>query len=70
MTNDDFLSRISERFAIESAKRVEEAVISLRQQVAQEIEEWHFKNRYNTKFHCSRGLCHCFENAAIARGSK
>jgi hypothetical protein len=39
MTNDDLLSQISERFAIESARRVEEAVVSLREQIAQEIEQ-------------------------------
>jgi hypothetical protein len=40
MSNDDLLSQISERFAIESAKRVEEAVSSLREQIAQDILEW------------------------------
>lgn len=40
MSNDDLLSQINERFAIESAKRVEEAVVSLREQIAQDILEW------------------------------
>jgi hypothetical protein len=40
MSNDDLLSQINERFAIESAKRVEEAVASLREQIAQDILEW------------------------------
>jgi hypothetical protein len=40
MNNDDLLSQINERFAIESAKRVEEAVASLREQIAQDILEW------------------------------
>jgi len=39
MNNDDLLSLISERFAIASAKNVEEAIISLREQIAQEIEQ-------------------------------
>jgi hypothetical protein len=40
MNNNDLLSQINERFAIESAKRVEEAVTSLREQIAQDILEW------------------------------
>jgi hypothetical protein len=40
MNNDDLLSQINEKFAIESAKRVEEAVASLREQIAQDILEW------------------------------
>jgi hypothetical protein len=40
MSNDDLLSQINEKFAIESAKRVEEAVASLREQIAQDILEW------------------------------
>ena len=39
MNNDGLLMEISERLAIESAKRVEEAVVSLREQIAQEIED-------------------------------
>ena len=66
MNNDDLLSQISERFAIESARRVEEAVVSLREQIAQDIER--------------KMVCHCpsieffddwcvhKEAAAIARG--
>jgi hypothetical protein len=45
MNNDDLLSQINERFAIESAKRVEEAVASLREQIAQDILEW--AQKYN-----------------------
>lgn len=40
MSNDDLLSQISERLAIESARRVEEVVASLREQIAQDILEW------------------------------
>jgi hypothetical protein len=40
MNNNDLLSQINERFAIESAKRVEEAVVALREQIAQDILEW------------------------------
>lgn len=40
MNNDDLLSQINEKFAIESAKRVEEAVASLREQIAQDILAW------------------------------
>jgi hypothetical protein len=47
MTSDDFLSQISERFAIESARRVEEAVASLREQIAQDILEWAQKYHNN-----------------------
>ena len=45
MNNNDLLSQINERFAIESAKRVEEAVASLREQIAQDILEW--AQKYN-----------------------
>ena len=38
MNDKDLLSQISERFAIESAKRVEEAVTSLRESIAKDIE--------------------------------
>jgi hypothetical protein len=47
MSNDDLLSQINERFAIESAKRVEEAVASLREQIAQDILEWAQKYHNN-----------------------
>lgn len=39
MDEKDLLSQISERFATESAKRVEEAVVSLRESIAKDIED-------------------------------
>ena len=47
MSNDDLLSQISERFAIESARRVEEAVAALREQIAQDILDWAQKYKDN-----------------------
>jgi hypothetical protein len=59
MNNDDLLSQINERFAIESAKRVEEAVASLREQIAQDILEW------AQKYHDNQIVENCVR---IARG--
>jgi hypothetical protein len=68
MSNDDLLSQINERFAIESAKRVEEAVVALREQIAQEIEA--LANNSITTHHGYQGIeTTAYHRAAsVARG--